>query len=1242
MPNSLSLTNIHDLRLFGPGSRPRELDLCADDLTTLSREIHEDLKRLISTRVFQKHFDGYLPTGNEINEVNIHVTENTIRVRAQTIDLNRVDDHSAAEIAEVAGINAKIIRKANSIYREHQNSHSPSPNSSPLRGRASNLSHHSRTAIRSESPDHSPARLARSLSPESLRRSASKSPLLEEIETLEKAKETLERKLNALEKSHESLKTTLNKATPSISTDDFVALRELSEDLDSSTDPTIKDRFKALVPEEVRNSIYYQASLLSDRTSVPHAWKSKAGEWFFQENSPMSNASRAQAIRHFLLSALSNEFASIPGEDPSELLEKFDQLCDSDKKAVYIQLQHIHGLNETPEDARDAFHAKNGQKTTNADRGRALGHVLQKRMAKFLRSQLDSAEQKHQMALEALRLRAEAKIQSLDTNVLSLQTQLGAAQGDVLKYRTEASKLATELNTTKLKLEQAEKDLVANTKDLQAAKKTIASLESDIQQTHLDLEQAETWLKVADQRGGDLQAEVERLSLDNQAQNTQLVTLNKELEETRRQRVAAETEVTRIAKENDELADGLKHAKQKIIDALGRENGLNENIVALTQDNEKHKSELTTARAELEETRKQKLAAETEVTRIAKENDELADGLKQAEQKITEASAREKGLNENIVALTQDNEKHKAEFTTARAELEETRKQKLAAETEITRIAKEKDKLADGLKQAEQKITDASAREKGLNDTIAALGQANKRQGAEFTTARAELEETRKQKLAAETEITKIAKENDELANRLKQAEQKITDASAREKGLNDTIAALGQANKRQGAEFTTARAELEETRKQKLAAETEITKIAKENDELANRLKQAEQKITDASAREKGLNDTIAALGQANKGQGAELTTARTTLEETRKQKLAAETEVTRIAKEKGKLADGLKQAEQKIIDASGREKGLNENIVALTQDNEKHKSELTTARAELEKTKQQKVAAEAEVDRITEESDELVDGLKQADQKITDASAREKSLNENIVALTQDNEKHKSELTTAQGTLKETERQKAAALAEVTRLEKEKDKLAEGLKQAEQIVEDVSAYEKSLNENTVALAQDNEKYKSELMAARAELEKARHQKVAAEAEVDRITEEKDELANGLKQAQQTVKDASAREKSLNESIVALAQDNEKYKSELTAALAELDEVKKQRKKLEQMPSAWQKKTTHWLIGSNWLNNRLKKPQLVKKASMKISLLLLKTMRNVNLNSRLPKALSKRLKDRKLQHLQK
>ena len=56
------------------------------------------------------------------------------------------------------------------------------------------------------------------------------------------------------------------------------------------------------------------------------------------------------------------------------------------------------------------------------------------------------------------------------------------------------------------------------------------------------------------------------------------------------------------------------------------------------------------------------------------------------------------------------------------------------------------------------------------------------------------------------------------------------------------------------------------------------------------------------------------------------------------------------------------------------------------------------------------------------------------------------------------------------------------AAALAEVTRLEKEKDKLAEGLKQAEQIVEEVSAYEKSLNENTVALAQDNEKHKSEL----------------------------------------------------------------------------------------------------------------------------------------------------------------
>ena len=595
------------------------------------------------------------------------------------------------------------------------------------------------------------------------------------------------------------------------------------------------------------------------------------------------------------------------------------------------------------------------------------------------------------------------------------------------------------------------------------------------------------------------------------------------------------------------MANRLKLAEQQAKEASAREKSLNENIVALTQDNEKRKSELTTAQGTLKETERQKAAALAEVAKIAKENDALANRLKLAEQQAKEASAREKSLNENIVALTQDNEKRKSELTTAQGTLKETERQKAAALAEVAKIAKEYDALANRLKLAEQQAKEASAREKSLNENIVALTQDNEKRKSELTTAQGTLKETERQKAAALAEVAKIAKEKDELADGIEQAEQKLTAASTLEGTLRAQIDKLARENKDKNAQLLALQAQLKVAQDEKADIENKA-KLFMDNIKTKAQafIDETNQARSSASAREEALDAQIGNLTEAIKKQGSELSTLKAQLQTAQEAKAATEAERDRITKEKAELADKLGEAEQKIAAASAREKALDDTMLALTQDNEKHKSELSTALALLEEARKQKAAAEAKLAEIAKSRSDLTSELIKLKEALLPATKEQSEIANTIQLLTTENTAQKVRLEDLDGKLTAAEERKVELFAQLEQKDRE-------LIEAQKSSSPLSQINSDLTSERDRLLVTLEGKERDLDALRTIISGHEETILRLNAEVGELDKKKESLSMALEEAN----DEIAR---LNKLLSALRKEQEGLKQKEQISVENLD----------------------------------------------------------------------------------
>jgi hypothetical protein len=239
----------------------------------------------------------------------------------------------------------------------------------------------------------------------------------------------LERKLREVSIENESLKGRLAPPTCSVLSADFDKLIDLSNTLSSQFSTSIhfqsdlKEEFMTL-PEAIRNAIYYQTYLLVDPAQANDPWP--IGKKLFEGNSVPTNSMRqdiraenlcrAHAIRHFLLHSLASDFAQIGGKTPSpELLNRFNQLPEEDKEAVYIQLEYV--LPGSSRNPVRAFAGVDRLDATNQERSIAIHRVTLDRIAEYhrhhSREQINAIERVFQEAYAKLQKETAAEIKSL-------------------------------------------------------------------------------------------------------------------------------------------------------------------------------------------------------------------------------------------------------------------------------------------------------------------------------------------------------------------------------------------------------------------------------------------------------------------------------------------------------------------------------------------------------------------------------------------------------------------------------------------------------------------------------------------------------------------------------------------------------------------------------------------------------------------------------------------------------------
>ncbi|MBS0603791.1 MAG: hypothetical protein JSS60_02005, partial [Verrucomicrobia bacterium] len=294
----------------------------------------------------------------------------------------------------------------------------------------------------------------------------------EELQRLRQEKTELESRLSQVSSENEVLKARLATPPPDISDDHFDRLITISENLatdinkSSTTFPADLQAEFNMLPETVRNAIYYQTYLLVDPTGLPNPWQ--VGEKLFQgqpvQGTELSaqNLCRSHSIRYYLLHALATEFAKSPGDEPSQkLLDRFNRLPKEDREWVLIQLQFVQqrkGGDDTLQTAHDAFYGLNSKTATNQERSAALVRSLLERVAEYHRhnfqTKLRELEHIYSEAFEKFQAHTSAQIQHLSLQNSDLEQQLMAATSSLRLVEQERDDLRSQLSSKTLELTQ--------------------------------------------------------------------------------------------------------------------------------------------------------------------------------------------------------------------------------------------------------------------------------------------------------------------------------------------------------------------------------------------------------------------------------------------------------------------------------------------------------------------------------------------------------------------------------------------------------------------------------------------------------------------------------------------------------------------------------------------------------------------------------------------------------------------
>ncbi len=338
---------------------------------------------------------------------------------------------------------------------------------------------------------------------------------------------------------------------PCLTNEQFELLTSLAQKLgdpsvrDSKDFPFATDTQFLNLPQEVRDSIYFQMYSICNPISAPGIWRS--GENFFLNQAGLhgTNGLRALAITRYQLHWLANEYAMRGNEQTAspELSVRFSQLPEEDQIGILRQHQFLHRQSHEPMHvARNSFLGLNDSIITNEERNEAISRYLQVQMSEdygrtiskltdeliSLSEKLNATHQAHAVALEQLdaemtELRDQNRLALANAmfHVSDLESDLDSTRNQIAQFNADVSSRDLQIAALQQQVDEAAKQQRLAQEQINQLTHSARDKDLEIAQFHVQLQQAEEQKRLA-------LAEIDRLTLEGNTRDSHISDLERE------------------------------------------------------------------------------------------------------------------------------------------------------------------------------------------------------------------------------------------------------------------------------------------------------------------------------------------------------------------------------------------------------------------------------------------------------------------------------------------------------------------------------------------------------------------------------------------------------------------------------------------------------------------------------------------------------------------------------------------
>ena len=690
----------------------------------------------------------------------------------------------------------------------------------------------------------------------------------------------------------------------------------------------------------------------------------------------------------------------------------------------------------------------------------------------------------------------------------SLQGQSG------IKNLADANKGLIAENNQKLK--ELEGKVAEYKKQKEATQKTGEGLKESLQKYRNDLDKIKDPVKRA-----EIENKIKELENLINSETQKGTDLDKKIEDQNK-------EIEKLRKENEQLRKEIKENKEK--DKAKTDNNTTGSIfdtshwfrpgggstTGKTSDSDKKIKDLENAAKE-KQAEQDKLKKEIEdLEKKIKDNSDRIAELEKHKNGSGKESDKEIAENKNkLEGLKQEQEKNKASLDEINKNLENSKNQLKEIDEKIKALEENKADKAelDNLKAEKEQLTNKIAE---LEKSLAAADQSNK---DETDKIKKELDEARNnlgkvdEKIKGleddsnrKAEIEALKAQKDELAKKIAELEESKSNLENKDKEIENKIKELENLINSETQKGTDLDKKVENQNK-------EIEKLTKENEELRKEIDKIKEELGNLKKQADEAKDE--ALKKAKEAAIKELAAAGITDEES-KGKINAATTVEDVERIKNELLDAKKQADKDEALKKAKEAAIKELAAAgITDEESKGKINAATTVEDVERIK-----------------NELLDAKKQADKDEALKKAKEAAIKELAAA----------------GITDEESKGKINAATTVEEVERIKNELLDGKKQADKDEALKKAKEAAIKELAAAGITDEES-KGKINAA------------TTVEEVERI---KNELLDGKKQADKDEALKKAKEAAIKE-LAAAGITDEESKGKINAAttVEEVERIK-------------------------------------------------------------------------------